>query len=334
MKSLKFTLVAAVVATTFGCVSTSSVGYTDGWVTTSPVSYRFSGPPLFQDMTGRTYHVEGTSGRVAVFDRNGMQATSGDADVIVRVGLGEVQYSEPGAMQLGKYFYPAFTVTVPYQISIHRDGAQVAAGQNTYDNALTFKEGQRFESREQAVAAIDAIRKLAQKGIDERARKAAAAEAAKNADTVAAQLFEDRNFALEVPVVRSAAGLDLQPCYEMLVAAQGPEQVQQALSAYEQLGTDHRKEDGTPNVTANYGVACGIAACKLMLRDLRGAWDASKAAREFEPRGEEAERICSVIYQQEKVTGQNVIPEADRAEIAKREQLGAALQGLFAKPGR
>jgi len=134
--------------------------------------------------------------------------------------------------------------------------------------------------------------------------------------------------------VRSAAGLDLQPYYTMLANANGPEQIQEALRAYEQLGTDQRKDDGTPNRTANYGVACGIAAAKLLLRDLSGAWQASKLAKQFEPRGEEADKIRYVIYRQEKLTGVRVIPDEDRAAIAQRERMAESLQKVLGKPSR
>lgn len=338
MKSLTTLLLAAAATMTLGCVSSSAVGYTDGWVKTSPVSYSFSGPPVFDDMKGRTYRVENggkaTTDHVPVFDQHGMQATAGQADVRVRIELQDARHGKPGAVKLGKHWYPSFTVTVPYVTSVSRGGRQLTSQNDIYQNILTFKGQYRFESRSKAVEALDAIRKLGQKGIDEKARNSAMAEATKGVSAIAAGLFKDRSFNLNVPVVRSAAGLDLEQCYTMLAEAKGPDDVKQALAAYEQFGTDQRKPDGTPNRTANYGVACGIAASKLMLRDLRGAWDVSKVAAEFEPSGQEANEIRYVIYQQEKITGQKVIPEEDRAKIAEKEKLGGAFKAFFARPGR
>jgi hypothetical protein len=184
------------------------------------------------------------------------------------------------------------------------------------------------------VAAIDAIRKLAQKGIEERAQKEAAKEAQQTASEVAASLFEERNISMEVPVVRSAAGVDLEECYTVLAEAEEPEDVRRALEMYERQGTDHRNPDGTPNNTANYGVACGIAASKLLLRDLSGAWDAGNLASTFEPTGEEVDQIRYVIYQQEKITGLRVIPEEDRAKIAESEKLAGSLEQLLGAPAR
>lgn len=336
-RQLRLVLLAPVLLAT-ACETTRSVGYGDGWVSSSPVAYSFSAPPLLTDAQGRTYRVQidgqTAAAKIAAFDRHGMVSTTTGADVEVAVALGDVRQGEPGAAKIGKAWYPAFTVSVPYRITIRRGGEQLNDGSGTYENMLTFKNGQGFASREQAVGAIDAIRKLGQKGVEERARTAAAEEAQQRADQTAAELFEPRAVALEVPVVRSAAGVDLEQPYTMLRAAKGPEQVQQALAALEAIGTQQQKPDGSPNNTANYGVACGIAAAKLMLRDLRGAWDASKAANAFEPRGEEVQQIRFVIYQQEKTTGIRVIPEEDRAEIAKQEQLANTLRNAFGAPGK
>ncbi|HEX5053862.1 MAG TPA: hypothetical protein VFZ65_18940 [Planctomycetota bacterium] len=320
------------------CESTSSVGYTDGFVKSSPVAYRFSAPPLLTDMQGKTYRVrvdgEAQQVNVASFTKNGMKCSTRTADVDVVVELGEVKQGEPGAVKIGKVYHPAFTVTVPYRIDVRQGAQQLASDGGKYENMLTFKNGYQFETREQAVAAIDVIRKLGQKGIEENARKAAREDAQQHIDQAATQLFAPREISLEVPVVRSAAGLDLEPAYQMLSKARGPEQVQQALASYEQFGTEQQKADGTPNRTANYGVACGIAAAKLMLRDLAGAWSASKAANEFEPSGQEVERIRFVIYQQEKTTGVRVIPDEDRQKIAQQENLAGALQQLFGAPAK
>ena len=320
------------------CASQSSVGYGDGVVTTSPVAYSFAAPPVLTQMKGTTYRVDvdgkAAAGRIASFDRSGMRVTSQRPTVQVSVRIGKVSQGKPGAMKLGKGYVPAFTVKVPYEVTISRGARQLSAQRGNYENMLTFKGGKAFPKREQAIAAIDAIRKLAKKGIETRARKGATNEAIKSANGQAKSLMQARNISLEVPVVRSAAGLDLEQQYKMLSEARNPEQVQEALAAYERVGLAHRKEDGAANNTANYGVACGIAAAKLFLQDLSGAWAASKQASQFEPRGEEVQAIQRVIYRQEKTTGIAVIPEADRKRIAKQEKMAEALQRVFARPGR
>jgi hypothetical protein len=66
-----------------------------------------------------------------------------------------------------------------------------------------------------------------------------------------------------------------------------------------------------------------------MLRDLHGAWSASKLATTFEPSGDEANEIRRAIYEQERVTGVRVIPEEDRAKIDSAMGVANALEGIF-----
>jgi hypothetical protein len=66
-----------------------------------------------------------------------------------------------------------------------------------------------------------------------------------------------------------------------LADASEPADVERALAMHEALGTRQVKAEGSPNNTANYGVACGISVCKLMLRDLAGAWEAGKLASTY-----------------------------------------------------
>ena len=219
---------------------------------------------------------------------------------------------------------------MPYEVTITAgNGSSLANRDGTYSNILTFRKLPGFASREEAVGAMDTVRKLAKKGIEQEATKGALAEAGKSASKLAEGLFQERNIALDVPVVRSAAGLDLESGYLLLTEAEGPDGIQAALTRYESLGTQQVKEDGSPNKTANYGVACGVAACKLMLRDLSGAWDACKLASTFEPSGEEVDTIRSVIYQQEKITGVRVIPDEARSQIDAATGMSEALQGLL-----
>jgi hypothetical protein len=341
MRSAGAAVVVSLVVLACGCTSTQTVGYGDGSVTTSPVAHRFVAPPQLTGMQGRSYRVQTVGGpdaqkvEVGAFEQNGMRATAGGADVEVRVEFGKVQHGEPGAMQLGNdKWCPAFSVQVPYGIQITRAGQTLTQGRGAADSVLTFRQMQTFPTQEAAIAAIDTIRRLAQKSIDEQARAGAVTEATKTANELAAALFTDRDVALDVPVVRSAAGVDLEPCYQLLAEGGSTEQVQRALAAYEQHGTQHRKVDGAPNRTANYGVACGIAACKLMLRDLRGAWSAAELASSFEPQGSEADDIRRVIWQQEQLTGERVIPDQDRARIEAAAGMGRALEQLFGSPAK
>ncbi len=319
-----------------GCTSVRSISYGDGWVRTSNVSYQFVGPPVLRDASGSTYSVEVTGFdapaaiSIAPFDRHGMRgASTGRGDVRVEIELGEVRQEEPGAMKLGAKWYPAFEVSVPYEVGVRRGAESLAERSGVYTNVLTFNQMPGFPSREEAVGALDAIRRLAQKRIDEEERAKAFVQAKKRAGEAASRLFQERNISLEVPVVRSAAGLDLEGVYALVASARSPEQVRTALTEYESIGMEHAKADGTPNQTANYGVACGIAACRLLLRDLAGAWSACVRASEFEPRGEEADTIRSVIYRQEMITGVRVIPDEDRARIEAAERAASALEGMF-----
>lgn len=323
------------------CASVSMNGYGDGWVKTSPVSYSFDGPPLLQPGQAGSYHVrvdglavDGPQ-HVGAFDRNGMTWSDDPrhADVTLHVELGEVHQGEPGAMKLGGKWYPAFEVSVPYEIEVEREGRALDKQTGRYSNALTFKQMPGFASREEAVGAIDVVRKLGQSGIEDQARAGAWSEAQKSADGLGDSLFRERTISMTVPVVRAAAGLDLEEAYAMLVEAKSPEQVRAALAAYEALGTDQRKEDGTENRTANYGVACGMAACKLLLRDLAGAWETCQLAATFEPEGDEVDQIRYVIYEQERITGVRVLPEEERARIDSARNTAAALENLFGSLG-
>ena len=320
-----------------GCTSVQMVGYQDGWVKTSTVSYHFQAPPQLQDVRGQTYNVavrgyESNGFRIAEFDRQGMHYSGDTSGVNVQivVELGQVSQGEPGAMKLGGKYYPAFEVTVPYKIAFKsRDGSTLSAFSNTHSDHLTFDEFPGFETREQAVGVLDSVRKHSTESVETEAYSGAYSDANKKANSSARSLFKVRDISMEVPVVRAAAGLDLESAYTTLAEAEGPDEVQTALSTYQSLGTQQRNEDGTVNNTANYGVACGIAACKLMLRDLSGAWEACKMATGFEPEGNEAEEIQSVIYQQEEITGVRVIPEEDRAEIDRYQDLAESLEGLL-----
>jgi hypothetical protein len=335
MRHITTGVVLAALLTT-GCVSTKSVGYADGVVTTSPVTLQCTARPALEQANGATYRVTGNTGATSIptLDKRGMKASSGTTDVEVRVALGEVKQGEAGAMKQGAGWLPAFTVTVPYTIVLQHRGEQVGTRNGTYENMLTFQGGQTFPTREQAIAAIDAIRKLSEKGLTKRARDEASTEAMRAAGEVATTLFEPRQIALEVPVVKSAAGVDLQTCYTLLKDPTDTTKVRQALETYEQAGTDQHKPDGSPNNTANYGVACGIAAAKLLLGDGSGAWAATQLAKQFEASGQEADAIQLTIYRQEKATGVAVIPAADRERIQAAERTATSLQHLFAAPPR
>jgi hypothetical protein len=324
-----------------GCASVSMVGYGDGWVKTSMVSYRFVAPPVLQSSAGSSYNVKvsgmKTEQPLALRDlnSNGMQRVDDkNADLQVKIEMGKARQGKATAGKIGSKWYPGFEISVPYDISMEWQRASVGQRSNTYSNVFTFSSLHGFETREQAVGAMDTIRQLGKDGVNDKARVAALNEAHNNAGAMARGLFEDRDISMDVPVVRSAAGLDLEQAYLLMSTAEGPDDVEEAMAVYEGLGMNHTNEDGTPNDTANYGVACGIAACKLMLRDLGGAWEAAKVASTFEPDGDEADQIRRVVYQQELATGERVIPEEDRAQIdagmEKAQQLESLLNA-FAK---
>ena len=148
-----------------------------------------------------------------------------------------------------------------------KTGMTLDSRRGKYSNFLSFRDMPGFASREEAVAALDVVRKLGTKGIEEKAVTAAVNEARQAASEMGAALFLERNISLEVPVIRSAAEVDLEAGFETLRAAKGPEQVRAALDFYESLGTKHAKPDGSPNNTANYGVACGNRRISSLSRE-------------------------------------------------------------------
>ncbi|MGE3174067.1 MAG: hypothetical protein AB7O97_15680 [Planctomycetota bacterium] len=334
LHALAAVLTAALAST--ACVSTTSVGYGDGTVTSSPVTLQFQAPPALQSPQGVTYRVTGDAGtpNLRTLDRQGMQRMAQQADVEVQITMGEPQQGEAGAMKVSGGYVPAFTMTVPFGVTIAHRGEQVATQRDSYQSMLTFKGGQTFPTEKEAIAAIDAIRTLAEKGLQKRAREEATTQAVRTADETAAALFQPRDVAFEVPVVRSAAGVDMQPCYELLADPTDTAKVSQAVGAYEQLGTDHRNQDGTPNETAAYGVLCGLAAAQLFAGDPQAAWETLRTADGFEPEGQEADQIRLVIYRQELATGVAVIPAADRQRIQQAERSASALQRMLSAPGR
>ncbi len=333
MKKRSLPIVATILASLLaGCTSVQMVGYGDGWVKTSTVSYSFEGPPLLRSMRGQTYYVSGAQDvRLSAFEDQGMRAAADQrsAAVTVQLGVGEVTQGAASAGKIGGKWYPAFEVTVPYDVVVAQGRTGLASRTGEYSDLFTFTNFQSFETREEAVGAMDTIRKLGAKGVEEKASADALAEATRSANNLAASLFEERHISMEVPVVRTAAGVDLESAYLLLAEAEFPEEVQNALLTYERMGMSHRNEDGTANNTANYGVACGIAASKLLLRDLHGSWEACQLAARFEPDGREVDDIRRVIWEQEKVTGVRVLPEEDRKEIERAEELAATFQTLL-----
>jgi len=341
MRKLTLTAFALLLAGLHSCQSTSRVGYSDGWVKSSTVTYSFDGPPALDQVRGGTYHftVENEAGEstaaIPTFEEKGMNAASTDgADVHVEVALGSVTKGEPGAMKLGDKWYPGFEVSVPYEVKMQEaDGSELTSSTGRYSNHLTFRQFPGFATRDEAVGVLGTVQRLAGDGIDEQAQSGAAEDAVNYTNQLAASLFEEQSFSLDVPVVRAAAGLDMEEAFTLLAEAKNPAEVREALRAYQRIGMNQFKDDGTPNNTANYGVACGIAACKLMLRDLGGAWEASALAHGFEPGGDEVTQIRRVIYRQELETGIRVIPERERELIDSRMKAASSLEQLFSGRG-
>ena len=81
---------------------------------------------------------------------------------------------------------------IPVEYSFHEDAPSQHEIDLRYTDALTFSKVQGFPSREEAVRALDSIRQLARKGVDERARKGALAEAKKGAEVDPAKFGSSR----------------------------------------------------------------------------------------------------------------------------------------------
>ncbi len=330
-RSMRLALFLSLCALTASCTSTQMVGYADGTVKSSTLTHRFEAPPLLTPGSGSyAVHVEGAqaSADVRSLSKNGMRRVAPGAgpDVSVTLALGEVRQGEAGAMKLGQKWYPAFEVSVPYEVSIRgADGSSLGADEDRHSEHLTFRGVPGFATREEAVGAIEAVRQLAMKGVEEKARINAVGDAAKKADKLAASLFRQREIAMDVPVVRAAAGVDMEEAYTLLSEGQHAA----ALERYEASGQQHMTPEGQANGTANYGVACGVAACKLLMGDGAGPWQWCSVALGFEPEGGEAQELRRIIYQEECASGERVIPADERAEIDAQMETANRLQDLF-----
>ncbi len=321
MSKFRVTIAAALAAIPLGCASVQLMGYSEGWVTTSDVSYT-STTTTFPSDFGTSYSVtvEGAElipgFRVTPFEDNGLTfAPNGDGDVVVHVRVREMVEGRPTALETNGAWFPAFDVTVPFQVTMRTNGTELAKSSSTFQDVFTFPQFRGYATREQALASFEATQKLARNAIGLLASTGAQTEARAFANEVAASFAETNEFTIEVPVVRTAGGLDMQAAYDLLANATGPEHVTAALGTYRGFAQKRFHEDGSPNLTTSYGATCGIAACKLMLGDLEGAWKATAIAESFEPNGEEIVALRRVIWERETATGARVLPATVRAQF-------------------
>jgi hypothetical protein len=326
-----------------GCASVTVSHYEDGTVTASPVTFRASAPPLLQAKDVRTYRVtvtgapEDRPAEVSAFRYRGLARTEGtEADLLVTLELGTLEHGEPAAVEADERWYPAFAVLLPYTIAIEKpDGTKLGSVAACFASNLTFRNLASFGSREKALSELDHVGKDAGARIEERGRAGAFAAAKDALEKLAAELFAERRAYVDVPVVRSAAGVDLESAYRLLAGASDADRIRKALAAYEERGMFQLKADGTQNRTGNYGVACGIAAARLMLRDFTGAWQWCKLASSVMPGGKEVAGIERAILMQEQVTGVLVIPEGEREGLASGGAgPGQGARASLGTPGR
>jgi hypothetical protein len=130
-------------------------------------------------------------------------------------------------------------------------------------------------------------------------------------------LFETRKVSIALPALRSAGKVDMEAAYKLLADAKSDEQAKAALVAYNALGLDHKKADGTDDTLGNYGVLCGLASAKILCGDLTGAWEDIKKAWKMFPIGKEYKIIAKALRQKEQQTGTVIVQQDEYNEMVK-----------------
>jgi hypothetical protein len=191
--------------------------------------------------------------------------------------------------------------------------------------------GAEFKTRKEAKAAMSSITDILKTSADKKVKAGAPRTVNKSLDLLAKDLFEPRDIAVTLPAIRSAGDVDMEAAYTLLANAEGDAQVKSALAAYEALGTEHKKADGTDDVVGVYGVLCGSASAKILNGDLTGAWQDTKLAWETFTTGKEHRLIARVLKQQEEQAGVEIIPKEDYDEMVNADQkmMADQLKGLF-----
>ncbi len=328
-------LLAAAIALS-GCASTTWNSYPGGTVKYSQVKYNYTAKPVLSEPEGKTYSIQtdealGAVTAVPALEKRGVTRAEGGADVVLVIKSGQISH-EPGSFGVGGSYQPALVSTMPIQIKVKDKGGSVILDRSLrHENIGVMKGSKKFKSRKEAKAAMTAITDLAKSGAEQSVKQGAAGKVAKNLSLIAKNLFEPREISVTLPAIRSAGDVDMEAAYNLLANAEGDAQVKNALAAYEALGTEHKKADGTEDLVGIYGVLCGSASAKILAGDLAGAWQDTKKAWELMSTGKEHRLIAKVLRQQEQQAGVEIIPEEDFQEMvgADKKMVKDQLKSLF-----
>lgn len=327
--------VASAAMTFGGCASTTWNSYPGGTIKSSVVSYNYTALPVLKE-GARTYKIEADTALAAIrsvgaLDAKGVTRSEGPANVVFSIQAGAATH-EPGGFGLGSKFKPALISRLPVAIKV-LDGSGNLVLERTvqHEEVLVMNGATEFKTRDEAKAAMAKITDLSRSSADLKLRQGAPAAVGQTLDLLAKELFEPRKVTVALPAIRSAGDLDMEQAYNALAEARGDAQVKGALAAYAALGTEHKKADGSPDLVANYGVRCGLAAAKVLAGDLSGAWQDTKAAGELMPEGKEHRQIAKVLLEQQEKAGVTIIPkeELDAMVSAEKAQTMNQLQNLF-----
>ena len=319
-----------------GCASTTWNSYPGGTVKYSQVKYNYTAKPVLSEPQGKTYSVQTDEALSAVtsvpaLEERGVTRAEGDADVVLVIKSGQIKH-EPGSFGLGGKYQPALVSTMPINIKVKDKGGGVILDRTVrHENIAVMQGGKKFDSRQEAKAAMTAITEMARSGADQNVKKSAAGKVNKNLALIAKDLFEPRDISVTLPAIRSAGDVDMEAAYNLLANAEGDAQVKNALSAYAELGTEHKKADGSEDLVGVYGVLCGLASAKILAGDLAGAWQDTKTAWELMSMGKEHRLIAKVLKQQQEQAGVEIIPEEDFKEMvgADKKMMKDQLKNLF-----
>ena len=319
-----------------GCASTTWNSYPGGTVKYSQVKYDYTAKPVLSEPQGKTYSLKtdealGAVTSVPALEERGVTRAESGADVVLVIKSGQISH-EPGSLGLGGSYQPALVSNMPIQIKVKDKGGNVILDRSLrHENIAVMSGAKKFKSRKEAKAAMSAITDLARSSADANVKKGAAGKVNKNLALIAKDLFEPRDISVTLPAIRSAGDVDMEAAYNLLSNAEGDQQVKSALAAYETLGIEHLKADGSEDLVGVYGVLCGSASAKILAGDLAGAWQDTKKAWELMSMGKEHRLIAKVLKQQQEQAGVEIIPNADFKEMvgADKKMMKDQLKNLF-----
>jgi hypothetical protein len=320
--------------TTVACATTAWNGYPGGTVKSSQVEYDYVARPVLMDPAQRTYRISGegplaTVSAVPSLESRGVRRVDSGGDVVFTLTAGAPQH-EPGGMGMGSSYQPALVSKVSITI-VARDGSgrELAKRPMLHEDLLTIRGAKSYPTREEARKAMASIANFIDAGADRRAYEGAARKVNKELELIGKSLFEPRAVKVKLPAIRSAGDVDLEGPYTRLAEAKGPEQVAAALEAYQAVNPEPKKLDGSPDVVGAYGIQCGVASAKVLVGDLSGAWQATKAAGELLPEGHEHKDIARVLYEQQQLSGVEIIPPEEIQQMTGAAALQKTLGDLF-----